>query len=279
VESTILRGHVDKKTEKLKCWVILDALDPNLGPDLKKSISRAGAESFAIRSNAQAAHTVVVTDELVNQDAFLRIPNIAVVIVVAGKENTPSDGEGDRGDSTQNFVVRKFVELLVSTDVKKSARAVITARAESVTVWEELDRVDVRLVTRESLHTIFACSVIPQLGRGITASTDEVLFVLPDAYRHHITSVVVEDRFGLFLLDIPQNTGAVTRRSDDFVFFDKSATRQIPFMLGQFSVGFLLSTTILSDREFVHGAEVVKTSTSYQSSLGRVGAGHHPGRA
>lgn len=48
---------------------------------------------------------------------------------------------------------RVLVDLTISTNIKETARGIIGAGAESISIWEELDGVDVGLVTGEGLHS------------------------------------------------------------------------------------------------------------------------------
>lgn len=65
------------------------------------------------------------------------IPDVAVVVVVAGKEETARDREGDRGDTAEDVVVRVLVELAVGAQVKETARGIVRTSAKGVAVREE----------------------------------------------------------------------------------------------------------------------------------------------
>lgn len=79
-------------------------------------------------------------------------------------------------DAAEDVVVGVLIQLAVSAEVKKTARSVIRTSSESLTVGEELDSVDIGLVSNERLHAL-AGSDIPHLRGGITSSRHEDLLL------------------------------------------------------------------------------------------------------
>jgi len=69
-----------------------------------------------------------------------------------------------------------LVQLTVGAEVEQSAGGVIGTGAESLTVGEELHRVDVGLVTQKCLDT-FAGPNVPDLCCGIAGTRDEDLLL------------------------------------------------------------------------------------------------------
>jgi len=72
-------------------------------------------------------------------------------------------------DSAKNVVMCILVKLSVSSQIKKTARGVVGSCTKSLSVGEELDSIDVRLVSNKSLDT-FTGANVPDLGSGIAGS-------------------------------------------------------------------------------------------------------------
>ena len=64
---------------------------------------RAGAERLAIFRDAEARNAIVVADELVNKLTELSVPNVAVVVVVAGEQHLARARERHGRDTAQNL--------------------------------------------------------------------------------------------------------------------------------------------------------------------------------
>lgn len=104
-------------------------------------------------------------------------------------------------ESSVAYLVR--VEFPVGANVKKTASGVVRARAKGIAVGEELDGVDIRLVTRKCLHRLPGAD-IPQLRKRVAGARDEdVLIGRVDADGHDITQVVGELRHLRPSLNIP----------------------------------------------------------------------------
>jgi len=202
-----------------------------LRPDLEQSVPGTSAEGPTIRGDSKAADAVVMADQLVDHHALLCVPHVTVIVVITGEEDAAGGGEGNGGDATENFVIRVFVELLIGADIEQATGAIVTACAKGIPIRENLDRVDIGFMARESFLAVFACTMVPKLGSGITTATDEVLLVLANAHGHNIASVVIKHRFGRSSFHIPENASTITTSSDDFVLLDKSAARKISFVL------------------------------------------------
>lgn len=63
-----------------------DRTATHLGPDLEQRVPRARAQGLAVVGDAQARYAVVVAKQLVHHLADLCVPDVAVVVVVAGEE-------------------------------------------------------------------------------------------------------------------------------------------------------------------------------------------------
>lgn len=101
------------------------------------------------------------------------------------------------------------VELSVGTDVEKTAGCIVGAGDKGVAIGEELDGVDVGLVTRKSLHSL-ASSDVPELSESVASTGDEsVLICWVEADAHDIAEVVGEFDLLRAGLDIPLHTGHV----------------------------------------------------------------------
>lgn len=91
-----------------------------------------------------------------------------------------------------------------------------------MSVGEELNGVDVGLVTRKSLHS-FTSSNVPQLCEGVTSTGDEsVLICWVEADAHDIAKVV--GKFNLLgaRLNIPLHASHVARRGENASVVDES---------------------------------------------------------
>lgn len=97
------------------------------------------------------------------------------------------------------------IEFTIRTNVKQAAGCVIGASTEGISVREELDCVDVGLMTSKSLNSL-AGTDVPQFGKGVTGSRDEdVLVSRVDADGHDVAEMV--GKFGDLGsgLNIPQH--------------------------------------------------------------------------
>ena len=92
-----------------------------------------------------------------------------------------------------------------------------------MTVGEVLDGVDVRIVRRERLNALLLPNV-PKLSKSVARTRDELIVVdRVDAEAHHVTQMIgklVQLRPGL---NVPQDAGHVTRRSEDPAVIDEPA--------------------------------------------------------
>lgn len=253
----------------------------DLSPDLEDSVPRTCAKSLTGPVDANTRHTVVVAKKDVKRKiggTKKGIPDVAVVVIITGEQETTSLGEGNRGDTAQNLVVSVSVDLSVGTDVEETARRVIRTSDEGVAIGEALDGVNVRLVTGEGLDGSLTITVIPQLGGGITGARAEGVVAIPDRDGHNVTVVAVEDSLGGAAIDVPDDAGGVTRRGDDLGVTNEAAARKVTLVLSKLGVSLLLDSGLTSAGDTVDGAEVVKTTTGHEGTGVRVGAGHHPGR-
>lgn len=168
------------------------------------------------------------------------------------------------------------VELAIGTNIKQTARSVVGTSAKGVAIGEELDGVDVRLVTSKSLHSL-AGTDIPQLGESVAGTGNEdVLVGRVDADRHHIPQVV--GKLGDLGpgLDIPQHAGHVAGGGDNTAVIDEAAAGEITRVAGELTRD---AGRAFARGQVVDGADVVQTTASHVVPARRIGTGHDPGRS
>ena len=68
-----------------------------------------------------------------------RIPDITIVIIVAGKEDSAGNRKCDRSNSAQDIVVLVCVELTIRTEIKQFAACVVGSCRKGVAVGEKSD--------------------------------------------------------------------------------------------------------------------------------------------
>ena len=168
------------------------------------------------------------------------------------------------------------VELTVGTDIEETAGGVVGTSSKGVSVGEELNCVDVGLVTGKCLHGL-AGTDIPQLGEGVASTRNEdVLVGRVDADRHHVTQVV--GKFGDLGsgLDVPEHTGHITGGGDDTAVIDEATAGKVSRVAGELARD---ASRTFARRQVVDGADVVETTAGHVVPAGRIGTGHDPGRA
>lgn len=131
--------------------------------------------------------SIVMTSENTSAIALKGIPNVAVKVIVASEKEAARLGEGDWGDSTDDWFMTKkknFIrkwsiynkpvdkKFLVGADIEKAASSIIRAGSERLVVGEVSNSVDIRLVASEGLDAA-ASSDIPEFRGGITAARDK----------------------------------------------------------------------------------------------------------
>lgn len=109
-------------------------------PNLEEAIPAAGAKGHTVAADAQAAHPVLVSGEDTNALALERVPHVAVVVIIPGKEDSARRRECNRCHTAQDVVVVVRVKLAVGAKVKQAARSVIRASSKRVAVGEESDK-------------------------------------------------------------------------------------------------------------------------------------------
>lgn len=169
---------------------------------------------------------------------------------------------------------RVLIDLTISTDVEETARCIVGAGAESVSIGEELYGIDVGLVTGKGLHSLTGPD-IPQFGESVTGARDEnvVLVSWIDAYAHNVSKVVGELGNLRSSLDIPQHTGHVPRGCQDAAIVDEPAAREVSGVAGKLA-GY--TGWPFTRREIVNRADIVKTTASHVVTARSIGASHHP---
>lgn len=174
----------------------------------------------------------------------------------------------------QNSTHSIEVQFAIGANVKQPAGGVVGSRNERVTVGEELDGVDVRLVARKGLHRLSGTD-IPELGERVAGTRDEgVLVGGVQADAHDIAKVVGELGDLLASLNVPLHAGHVTGGGEDAAIVDESAAGQVTGVAGQFPGHPRGAVALLV--EIVDGADVVETTAGDKVAAGGVGAGHDP---
>lgn len=119
------------------------------------------------------------------------------------------------------------VKLAVGTDIEQTAGSVVGTSTEGVAVGEELNGIDVGLVSGERLDGL-AGTDIPQFGESVACTGNEdVLVGRVDADRHHVTQVVGELGDLGTRLNIPQHTGHIAGRGNDAAVIDEATAGEI----------------------------------------------------
>lgn len=169
---------------------------------------------------------------------------------------------------------RVLVDLTISTDIEETARGIVGAGAEGVSIREELYGIDVGLVTGKGLHSLTGPD-IPQFGKSVTGARNEnvILICWIYAYAHNISKMVGELGDLRSSFHIPQHAGHVPRGCQDAAIVDETAAREVSGVTGK-----LASDTgrTFTRREIVNRADVVKTAASHVVTARSIGASHHP---
>lgn len=225
--------------------------------DTHHRVPRTSAERKSIVADAQTADTVVVTLQCTDSLTAQSIPDLAEVsifqrlirmtdtylaleVIVTSEQKSTRNGECDGGDTANGLANlenksaklpfrRQFkktygvaLQLSVGADVEKTARSVVGTSTKSVSVGEELDGVDVRVVSSEGLNALLL-SNIPELGESIASTGNELIVVeRVDAQAHNVAEVVGKFLQLLAGLNIPEHTGHVTRRCQDATVVDEA---------------------------------------------------------
>jgi len=242
---------------------------------LKQAVPAASAESSTIRGNAKAADAIVVGREAKVDLTLERVPDIDFEVIIAGNEEATAEGEIHGGDAAHQLLGTVVHKLAGSADVPQTAGGIVGASAESLGVGEELHGVNVGVVATEGLHAL-ALTDVPQLGCGVasTRHEDVRIRVLGNGHAHDIAVVVVEVGDLVSSLNVPQDAGHITGRSDNLAVSEEAAARQVS------SVGVKLTAHAnlrLPAAQVVDGANVVETTASNEATGRRVGTGHDPG--
>lgn len=108
--------------------------------NLEHRVPTTRAQRHPIRTNSQTTNPVLMPRQNAHPLPLERIPNVAVKVIVTGKEDSSRDGETDRGDTAEDVVVRELVQLAVGAEVEEAAGGVIGTGREGVAVGEEAGR-------------------------------------------------------------------------------------------------------------------------------------------
>lgn len=117
-----------------------------------------------------------MTGEGLDEFAAKGVPNVAVVVVVAGEEVAAGEGEGDRGDTGVKISGGVRHELSAGAKVEETTSGVVGTGAESVAGREELHGIDIGSVAIEGLRTRTRTD-IPQLRRTIASAAHKQIFI------------------------------------------------------------------------------------------------------
>jgi len=163
-----------------------------LCPDSKQRIPTSSAQCHTIGGDTQARDSVVVSSKSVNLLSFESVPCIAVEVIITSKQISSTERESNTGDTTDDALVGVLHEFSVGSDIEETASDVIGTSSEGHSVGEELNGIDVRVVSSKCLST-FTGSDIPKFGCGITSSGNKnVLVDWVDGNTHNVSIVVRE---------------------------------------------------------------------------------------
>lgn len=129
-------------------------------------------------------------------------------------------------------------------------------------------------MTSKSLDSLSGTD-IPELGESIASTRDEgVLVGRVQANAHDIAKVVGELGDPLASLDIPANTGHVTRRGEDTAVVDEATAGEVSSVPRELAGDACGTLSLLV--EVINGANVVETAAGDEVAAGGVGASHDP---
>lgn len=166
------------------------------------------------------------------------------------------------------------IKFPVGTNIEEPAGGVIRTCYERVTVGEELNGVNVRLVTGKRLNGL-ASSNIPQLGKSVAGTRDEgVLVRWVQADAHDIAQVVGELHDLGACLNIPLHTSHISGRCENAPVIDEAAAGEIASMAGQLAGDTGGAIPVLV--QVVNRADVVETTAGNVVSTRSIGASHDP---
>ena len=166
------------------------------------------------------------------------------------------------------------VELPVGTDIEQAAGGVIRTGDKRVTIGEELNGVDVRLVCGKGLDGL-SCTDIPQLGKRITSARDEgVLVGRVKADAHDLHEVGYRNWSKGDRVRRPSWRRHVARGGKDAAVVDEATAGKVAGMTRKLTRNACGPVTLLV--EIVDGANVVETTTCDEVAGRGVCASHDP---
>lgn len=104
---------------------------------LEQAIPATCTQSDTVSRHTHAADSIFMACEDANPFTLECIPDVAVVVIIAGKKHTTRDGEGDGCDSAEDIVVGVGVEFTVRTQIKELARGIVRPSGKCIAVGEE----------------------------------------------------------------------------------------------------------------------------------------------
>jgi hypothetical protein len=237
------------------------------------AVPRSCAQTDSVIAHTQATHSVLVSTQATNSLTPKHVPDLALKVIVTSKEQSSTHGESHRGDTAKDRITRILHQLSVGTDIEEPAASIITSSSKGVSVREELDSVDVALVSGKGLNGL-ASSDIPELGERIAGTGNEdILIRWIYADGHDITKMVSEFSNLGASLDIPEHTGHIARGSEDAAIIYEATAGEVSRMAGELTSDTSRSIT---RRQIIHGTNVVETTTGNVVSTRSVCAGHDP---
>ena len=266
------RAHRERRRRRSTCLPLVLPVE-SLGPDQKTRIPTARAQRHSVGADTQTRDAVLVRSQNTDALALERIPDVACVVVVAGKEDTAGDGEADRSDAAEDVVVGVGVELAVGTQIEEAARGVVGTGGKGVAVGEELNGVDVALVAGKGLDRL-AGTDVPNLGHGIAGTGDKDVGVGAERDAHDVAGVVVELGDARARVNVPENAAHVAGRGEDLLVVEEATAAEVAGMRGQLAAD--LDIVGIAAAERVDAADVVETTAGDPVARGSVGAGHDP---
>lgn len=127
------------------------------------------------------------------------------------------------------------MKLAVCSNIEKTAGCIVGTGTKGVAIREELNGVDVGVVSCKRLDT-FLLANIPELGKRIAGTRHKLIVVKRvDAQAHDIAQMVCKFVDLGTGFQVPENTSHVTRRGKNTSVADETAATEVSRVSRQFT--------------------------------------------
>lgn len=120
---------------------------------LEQAIPATRTKGHPVSRHTHATDSIFMACEDADAFALEGVPDITVVVIVAGEQHTTGDGEGDGRDAAKDIVVGVAVEFTVCAQVKELAGGVVGPGGKGVAVGEEPGGISKRSTRRRVVLT------------------------------------------------------------------------------------------------------------------------------